>query len=322
MRVLILGYSKFVQNRVLPALSKLPDISVDIVSVSGSGNISSQADSVDRIFYNYDTALLESKADIVYVSTVNSTHALLVEKALRKGSHVIVDKPAFINFKDAVRLTNLADKSKLCLAESNIYEYHRQIDLIKDIFKQSNSAPIKLIAAFSFPPMNPDNFRYSKKLGGGALWDLGPYAVSIGRIFFNEQPQEIIARVGSITGKDNIDISFFVLARYSGGRSMIGEFGFDTEYRNYLNVLGPETSVSLSRIFTTPADMQNELQIQQQNKNSVVRVPNSDNFLNFFEKLTDAVKTGGYGEFSRILLADAFSLKKLRKSALGGFGCR
>lgn len=317
MRILILGYSKFVQNRILPAFSKYPDIQVNVASVSRLKGEVLGAISVERVFNNYDTALLESKADIVYVSTVNSMHAVLTEKALRRGLHVIVDKPAFINFKDALRLTKLAGKLKLCLAESNIYAYHSQVDLIKDIFKKAGDAPKKICAVFSFPSMDSGNFRYSKKLGGGALLDLGPYAVSIGRVFFNEQPKEIIGRILSSGGRDNINISFSVMASYSQGRSLVGEFGFDTEYRNHIDILGAKVSVSLNRVFTTPPELENELLIQQQNKMSVVKAPQSDNFLNFFGKIKDALELKDYSQFANDLLNDAVLLERLRKVIKG-----
>lgn len=317
MRILILGYSKFVQNRILPAFSKYPGIRVDVASVSGLGEKALRASPVERVFNSYDTALVESKADIVYVSTVNSIHAVLTERALRRRLHVIVDKPAFISFKDAIRLTKLAGKLKLCLAESNIYAYHSQIDLIKDIFKKAGDAPKKICAVFSFPPMDSGNFRYSKRLGGGALLDLGPYAVSIERVFFNEQPKEIIGRILSKGGRDNINISFSMMVSYSQGRSLVGEFGFDTEYRNHIDILGAKVSVSLNRIFTTPPELENELLVQQQNKSSIIKAPSSDNFLNFFGKIRDALESKNYSRFTNDLLTDAVSLERLRRAVKG-----
>jgi dTDP-3,4-didehydro-2,6-dideoxy-alpha-D-glucose 3-reductase len=322
MKILFLGFSKFIENRVLPSLLTRSDILFDIASTTGSRNISLVGKHTAKIFDNYDSALSESNADIVYISTVNSTHAELVEKAIRKGLHVIVDKPAFINHDDALRLTSLADKSRLCLAESNIYAYHHQVEIIRDLFEQANNVPKRLVATFSFPAMNPENFRYSRKLGGGALWDLGPYAVSAGRIFFDKEPQEIIARVCSRGGKDNIDTSFCMMALYPDGHSMVGQFGFDTSYRNYLNILGSDISVSFNRVFTTPPDMENELQVQRQNTTTFMKVSSSDNFLNFLDKFIGAVETGNHGDFASSLVADSLSLKRLREAAREDRECR
>ncbi len=51
------------------------------------------------------------------------------------------------------------------------------------IMANENQIPTHITVDFSFPPLDPENFRYKKDLGGGALNDLGPYAVSAGRVF-------------------------------------------------------------------------------------------------------------------------------------------
>jgi dTDP-3,4-didehydro-2,6-dideoxy-alpha-D-glucose 3-reductase len=313
MKILILGFSYFVKNRILPSLFSLPELKIDIASESRSESIPSHKN-IGRVFNQYDCALSESKADIVYVSTVNSTHAELAEKALRKGLHVIVDKPAFINHDDALRLTDLAEKRKVCLAESIIYGHHEQVSIIKGIFKEA-SEPKRLTAAFSFPAMNPENFRYRRDLGGGALWDLGPYAVSVGRIFFDAYPEEIFTRICSRGGKDNVDNAFCIMSTYPNGCSMVGHFGFDTIYKNYLNILGVDVSVSLNRIFTTPPDLINEIQIRHLNENYVINVGASDNFINFFKSLVEAIASNTYHQFNMNLIADSYALHRLRLSA-------
>ena len=56
------------------------------------------------IYDNYDAALSKSKADLVYISTVNSEHAKWAERSLKKGFHVIIDKPSFTSIDDARKL--------------------------------------------------------------------------------------------------------------------------------------------------------------------------------------------------------------------------
>ncbi|RKY32720.1 MAG: hypothetical protein DRP74_01910 [Candidatus Omnitrophota bacterium] len=320
MRILILGYSKIVRKRVLPALLKIPEISsIDIASESCAAKVSLEHKSKGAIYDDYDKAFSESRAQLIYISTINSMHNRLVSKALRRGLHTIVDKPAFTSFEAAKKSIDFAKKSKLCLAEATVYAYHQQIQSIFDIFKRAKDAPRRLTAVFSFPPMEPGNFRYYRQLGGGALWDLGPYAVSLGRVFFNhERPIKIFSQVCSKGGKNKIDISFSVSALYSEGRSMVGNFGFDTGYRNHLNILGQDLSVSLDRVFSTPADLENEIRISQGRENSIMKVPKSDSFLNFLKSVLSGIRLGSFSDFSKAVLSDALALDTLRKVAQGG----
>ncbi|MDI6736016.1 MAG: Gfo/Idh/MocA family oxidoreductase [bacterium] len=313
MRILIIGYSNIVQKRVLPALIQIPLITgIDIVSQSLSSKISLPEGFDFKIFDNYQTAILESKAELVYISTVNSEHAQWVEAALKKGLHVIVDKPAFTNIEDAIRLVDLSKKSNLCLAESTVYSYHPQLQKAKDVFLSVNSQLTHLTAIFSFPPLLPENFRYKKELGGGALLDLGVYAVTPGRIFFGEEPEEIFCRIGTISPEYGVETSFSVLITYSQGRKMIGHFSFTTQYCNRLNILGPGISIDIDRIFTTPADLENEIIVKQHNKTTILKMPKHDAFLIFLQKVIDNIFAGNYGVFAQDLLIDASVLHRMR----------
>lgn len=324
MKILIIGYSKFVQNRILPVVRDHRDISsVDIASLTRADRAMA-AQISGTVFNDYEDALSRSKADIVYVSTVNSDHYALVRSCLQSGRHVIVDKPAFTSLEDAQAMCEIAARSGLCIAESTIYSYHRQVDEVKAVFRRAGSSPARLIAVFSVPPLDPGNFRYKASLGGGAMFDLGPYAVSVGRVFFDEEPIEITGRVcaQSGTGHDSVDISFSMLAVYPNGRSMVGHFGFDTEYRNHIEVIGPGVAVSLERVFTTPPDMENRLYIQQKNERSTVTVAPCDNFRVFLDAVTAAIKAGDTGVFAHNLLSDARALHCLRASASEDQKCR
>ncbi|MBI4620229.1 MAG: Gfo/Idh/MocA family oxidoreductase [Desulfobacterales bacterium] len=319
MHILFIGHSRIVQKRVLPALSEISFITdIDIASHTSASKISLPNRFKGEIFNDYNTALSKSKADLVYISIVNSAHAEWAEKALKKGFHVIVDKPSFTCIDDAKRLVDLSQKHNLCLAEATVFAYHPQIQVAKNAFLNANSIPIRLTATFSFPPLNPNDFRYKRELGGGALWDLGPYAVANGRLFFNEEPKEIFCRVCSKSGDDNIDTSFSMLATYSDGRSMVGHFGFNTEYRNNLNILAPSVSIDIDRIFTTSPEMENEVHIRQHNEKTTVRLPKADSFSLFLQKVIEGIQTGDYRKFVEDLLSDASVLHRLRLVAFEG----
>ena len=57
--------------------------------------------------------------------------------------------------------------------------------------------------------MEPDNFRYRRALGGGALWDLGPYAAAVGRVFLDDEPASVACRVLARGGPDGVETAFF-----------------------------------------------------------------------------------------------------------------
>ncbi|MDD5594496.1 MAG: Gfo/Idh/MocA family oxidoreductase, partial [Candidatus Margulisbacteria bacterium] len=218
MHILILGYSNIVKKRVLPALANIALVSqIDVASRSAAAQVELPPTMNGLTFADYDEALANSKAEVVYISTLNPLHAGLAAKALARGFHVIVDKPAVTDFPDAQKLVDLAREHRRCLAESTVFSYHPQIALARQAFITAKSTPTRITAVFSFPPRAADDYRYKKSLGGGALFDVGPYAIAPGRLFFQAEPSEIRCQINDRGGEDGADIAFSLLAVYPGG---------------------------------------------------------------------------------------------------------
>lgn len=306
MRVLILGYSSIVKRRVLQALLSVGVKAVDIASCSNSQSIVFPEGLSGVVFSNYSEALRHSQADMVYVSTVNSLHAELAALSLESDRHVVIDKPAAVELIDVEHLVELANEKGLLVAEATVYTYHPQIQAALKVFEDAGSRPTQLIAAFSFPPFPPENFRQQPELGGGAVLDLGPYAVSIGRVFFGDSPLKLISS-GSYS-------AFSLLANYNDSRSLVGHFGMTTGYINRLEVLGADVTVTIDRAFTTTADMVCTLQVNQSNERRAVTVEPSDSFALFLKSVFESIGSEQRKVFAETMLKDAQALDILRHS--------
>lgn len=318
MKILLIGYSQIARKRIIPALAASGQVQqIDIATKSSVEAAKNEQKIPGKIFDSYDDALEQSNPDMVYISLINSLHSVWAEKALKKGCHVIVDKPAFLSFPDAERLTELAKKNRLLLAEAIVFSYHPQIKLAMDEFKRNKSIPEKVSAVFSFPPFKDNNFRYQKDLGGGALFDLGPYAVKVGTVFFGEYPEKICCFINS-RASSGVDISFSIAASYKGGRSLVGHFGFDTEYQNTLTVLGKSLCISFDRTFTIPPDYSNTLKIKRLDTITSVSVPPSDCFVNFFADVFNVCNRERFDDYYEKLLQQAEVLDQLIKSSEEG----
>jgi dTDP-3,4-didehydro-2,6-dideoxy-alpha-D-glucose 3-reductase len=313
MKVLLLGYSSIGRRRVIPALRKLGAESVDVASFSKSAP-DSPGDFPIRMFGDYDQALKQTDAEVVYVSTVNSQHAVWARMALQLGFHVVVDKPAFPTVALTQELIELADRNELCLAEATVYAFHPWIAAARSVFEQAGVSPTHLLAAFTYPPVAANNYRNFREPGGGALWDLGPYAITPGRLFFDSQPAEIVGR--RLSENAEVDTSFSMIALYPDGRSCAGSFGFTTGYLNRLDIVGPKIAMTVDRAFVPPPDAAMELVVREPGRVQSVQVPCADSFALFFEDLFRKIATRNYGDYRAAMLQDALALERLRMSAL------
>lgn len=307
MHVLLLGNSDIGRRRVLPAFARHGVGRVDIASRSRAGAACWPEGMTGTVYCDYHEAIRTSPAELVWISTVNSSHAELALTALDAGKHVVIDKPATTTLAEARALAERARQRGRVLAEATVYAYHPQIAAACKIFADIGSAPTQILAAFSYPPMPQDNFRNQPELGGGTLLDLGPYAVSIGRLFLDAAPEEVLCRHSA---KDQ---AFGLLAIYPGNRSVAGQFGTATGYINRLILLGPKVALTMERAFTTTPDMVCRLSGSVDNQPITVEVPAADSFALFLGAVFEAMERGANEPFLTTMLADAECMERLRQ---------
>jgi len=313
MKILILGFSKIVQNRVLAAINKISTINgIDVASYTSDEQTVKQFIS-GNFYKDYQVALMQSDADIVYVSTVNSDHLKWVKCALDNNFHVIVDKPAFLTKADAIDMINLAKLKNKCLAEAMVYQYHPQLEKIRSLFKENGNEPKNVSAFFSFPGFADGNFRKDLKMGGGAIYDLGPYAVSVARFIFEEDPERImvLSDKKECNTKNEIDESFTLMMQFPNSKTYIGYFGFSTEYINSAVVVGKGLNVKTDRIFTTVPDLVVKLNIRKDNKESELDIEPADSFQLFFENVINAVANNSFDHHYHEIEINAVLLDQL-----------
>ena len=301
--ILFLGYSRLVQRKLITASR---NAGFEQIEVSSKRNIK-EIPNVDLISKGYEKALERTNCNLVYVSMVNSDHGKWVRKVLEAGKHCIVDKPSFINEQEAIELVSLAKSKRLLLAEATVWPIHPQSQKLLNAFEHGEDK--RVVAIFSMPPFEKENFRWNKNLGGGSLYDLGPYFASSGRFVFGGSASLVSANVLSF--KNNVPISFSVQGIWPCGGTLIGYFGFDTEYVNRLEVLSENSHATLNRAFTTPPEYINSIQLNQKNKAHTIECPPADSFVCFMEEIRASISINQFNVWHQKILDDAKTLALL-----------
>jgi len=310
MKLLILGYSSIARRRVVPAARGASCVAqVEVASRRFVAGAPRELDGV-RTWSDYGEAIERSGCDVVYVSLINTLHEVWVRRALASGRHVIVDKPAFLGLAAAEAALAQAAAADRLLAEATVWSFHPQVEALQ---RQLADGPLRAVTLFSFPPLPPDNYRWQAALGGGALWDLGPYAVSLGRVLFGGEPETIRAQVVARSGE--VDAAFTYWAGYAGGRAIAGHMGFDTAYANSVEVVSRAARVAVERIFTTPVELENALDVRDEGGARRVRTAAADSFAWFLAAVAEALRRGEYASFHEALWSDARAVDRLRRSA-------
>jgi len=299
MKLLILGFSSILQKKILRSFQKIDDICIEIASKSSRSELVTYSD--------YYTAIKETKADLIYITLVNSLHFYWAKRALDQKKHVIIDKPAVLNTLDANELISLAKKNNCLLAEAVVFNYH---DIFEEFYKMQKKSNMFITAEFSFPQLPLDNFRYSKSLGGGAIYDLGPYAASIIRLFLDSKSLSLNSLILS-RDINGIDTSFTVQGKDDCNNFFSGYFGFCSEYVNNLKIISKNKNLSINKIFTLTSDETAKLFFQQKNEKSSLEIK-SDSFLNFLESCILAIREGNFQSFYDSLLTNINIIEEIK----------
>jgi len=302
-KVLILGYSSIVKRRILPSIIKTKNINFEICSISSNRQYVGES----NWYRNYNQSLKQSKADIVYISLPNSEHFKWAKKALIKGFHVVIDKPATINLKEARQLIKIAKIKKRLLAEALVYSYHRQI-----IQGLKLVGGLKLIdrihANFNIPMPNKNSIRSIKKLKSYCIYDMLPYAASIVRIFCKGKLIK-----ASLSNKKYFHKKFSFLLEFSN-MLYTGHFCYGGEYQNNLTLFGKNKVIKLNRVFAPPPNKRLNLEINSKNKRYTIKSRKDDTFYNFFKIILNHVKNKKYSVFLKKFEQDS----KIREMLIRG----
>ena len=306
MKILILGYSNLCRRKIIPVLKKkFSNVKFSICSRSQKKKNIGAYD----WFRDYKVALKKSKTDVVYISLINSLHYYWAKKFLENNYHVIIDKPATLNFKQAKNLVKLARKKKRLLSEAVVFHYHHQINkAIKEINSLKNLTHVH--ARFVIPKFPKKNFHNFKKYGGGCLLDMGPYAAAVFRIFISKNIKKVTFLSSFKENQNGVNENFDVKI-VVGKKSFSGYFSHNGEYENTLTLFTKRKSVTINRVFSPPNDVDLTLQVNEGNISKEKKLKRDDTFFNYFKKISTLLKAKKFGNSYKDLLKDSFFREKL-----------
>lgn len=166
---------------------------------------------VEKIFESPIDLIKSKEIDVIYVSTPNNTHFEYIKEALINGKHVLCEKAITLNIDELEEICKIADEKDLILAEAmTIFNMPLYKHIKENYIEKLGNLKIQQISFGSKKPYDKENRFFNFKLGGGAMLDIGTYAISMARIFLSSEPTEILSMVNKVeTGVD--DVSTIIL---------------------------------------------------------------------------------------------------------------
>lgn len=208
-------------------------------------------------------AIVKYQFDAVYISTPIGTHKDLVILAAKNKKHVLCEKSLGSNLNEVEEMVSICKQNKVALFEGFMYQFHTQHQFVKKLIDRGEiGEPVNFQASFGFPPIDKNDFRYSKKLGGGVVLDAGSYTVHAARHFFGSEPISSF----SVIEKEGyeVEIRGNCLLNFGNSRTASLSFGFNNMYQSKYVIWGTKGIITLKRAFALPPDFKPTCVLEKQ----------------------------------------------------------
>lgn len=187
-----------IANEMAQAMAEL-DKSFYCVSGRTLKNAQSFAEKygIDRVYNDAEQVFNDKNVDIVYIATPHNKHIDYILKAANAGKHIICEKAITLNSGELEQAVEAAEKNNVILAEAMTIFHMPVYSRLSEIISSGKLGKLKLVQVNfgSCKDYDMTNRFFNMELAGGAMLDIGVYALSFARYFMSQAPDNIISTV-------------------------------------------------------------------------------------------------------------------------------
>jgi predicted dehydrogenase len=191
----VLGASHFALMAAIPAMQRAAGVTLRALASRSLEKAKQAASSanVPVAYGSYEELLADPEIEAVYNPLPNNLHVSWSIKAARAGKHVLCEKPVSMNAGEAEQLAAVQKETGKLIAEAFMVRYHPQWEKVVELIQSGRIGKVRAVQThFSYSNSDLDNIRNQKAVGGGALYDIGGYAINTARLIFGSEPQRAV----------------------------------------------------------------------------------------------------------------------------------
>lgn len=177
---------------------------------------------VSKVYDDFSEMFEDPEVDVIYITTPHNTHFEFAKKAILGGKHVFCEKSVMLNSRELEETVRLAKEKQVVFAEAmtiwhmpiykKLWEFVRlgetgsfsmeeiakenpAYEMIESGIPALGKVQLLQLNFGSYKEYNMKNRFFNMNLAGGAMLDIGVYALSLTRSFLASQPNEIMSQV-------------------------------------------------------------------------------------------------------------------------------
>jgi xylose dehydrogenase (NAD/NADP) len=244
-----------ITRAIVPALRAAPNhelVAVASRSIEKAREHAAQW-SIPRAIGSYEELLAAPDIDVIYIPLPNSLHAEWTIRAAEAGKHVLCEKPLALSVDEVDRIAAAAKRAGVVVAEAFMYRHHPQTLRIKQLIDHGAIGEMHLVrGAFTFNLDRPGDVRRDLALGGGSIWDVGCYPISLARYVAGADPTTVFGH--AINGPTGIDEGFAGQLMFGDALHAQFDSGFRAPFRTHAEIVGTTGAIQITRPFKPTQD--------------------------------------------------------------------
>jgi predicted dehydrogenase len=250
-----LGASNFALKVSLPGMKKGTLTQMRAIASRDLAKAKAGADAlgIPKAYGSYEELLADPEIEVIYNPLPNHMHVEWTARAARAGKHVLCEKPIAITAAEAQTLVAVQKETGKIISEAFMVRSHPQWHQAKAWVDGGRIGELVSVQiAFSYFNRDAGNIRNRKDVGGGALYDVGCYAVNTSRYLFGREPKRAIALCERDPdfGTDRVTSGMLDY----GGAHLTFTCGTQVVPYQRVNAFGTKGRIEIQIPFNAPAD--------------------------------------------------------------------
>jgi predicted dehydrogenase len=250
----ILSTARIGTKKVIPGMMKSAAIEIAAIASRDLARAEAAARElgIPRAYGSYEALLADPAIEAVYNPLPNHLHVPLTLAAAQAGKHVLCEKPMALTAAELEALR--PHVGRVHVREAFMVRHHPQWHEARARVRAGSIGELRAVnVEFAYRNLDPADIRNQAGIGGGALYDIGCYAIVAGRWFFEAEAE----RASAFVARDaafGVDATTSGLMDFGRGRHLV--FSVATQDAPYQRVrlVGTGGRIEIEIPFNAPPD--------------------------------------------------------------------
>jgi xylose dehydrogenase (NAD/NADP) len=194
-----------------------------------------------KISTHFEEVINHPDINAIYIPLANEEHTKVALQSLAQKKHVLIEKPMALSRHEVESITQAAKDNNVIVMEGFMYVFHPQFDFVLNFINSGKLGKIQYAhSMFSFPIQPARYYRINRpmQVGGGAFWDIGPYAIHTLRQVMGGHIKRVNA--SAKMNSHQADMSASGILEFADQRRATFDIGFECTRRSEFEIFGDQ----------------------------------------------------------------------------------